>query len=62
MAVQINEAQKNDIMGIDKIAQKLFTQIKETEADPRCKALALTKLEECQMWANRGIAIRSEKQ
>jgi hypothetical protein len=38
----------------EQIAQNLALVIEATVPDPRCRALALTKLEECMLWAAKG--------
>jgi len=43
-----------------RMARNLARHINVNLPDGREKSLALTKLEECVMWANRGIAIGQE--
>ncbi len=47
--------QVNYIEAVRMACQGLAALLESTPMDPRCKALAKTKLEETSMWANKGI-------
>lgn len=50
-----NAYQQLKIAEGDGLAWSLDAFIEETHMDPRCKAIAKTKLQECIMWMNKGI-------
>jgi hypothetical protein len=50
----LTDSEKASISDIKDEAQLLY-RLLEDVSDPRAKALALTKLEECVMWAVKGI-------
>lgn len=51
-----NEGQPAKYQAIREKAKELAYLIDELVSDSREKSLAMTKLEECSMWANAGIA------
>lgn len=51
----LSDMEKADMDEIKSEAQVLLDRIKGDVPDERCRALAITKLEECVMWATKGI-------
>lgn len=56
----INQTQKDHIEYIRIVGQKLLEQIEVSCPNSREKSLAITKLEECCMWANKSISHTKE--
>lgn len=52
---ELTEEEKANVQAVKEKADELYTLI-ENVTDPRMKACAKTKLEECVMWAVKGIA------
>ena len=57
-SVPIDDTQRYVISVIKEYAETLAQGIEHSHMDGRCKALAQTKLEECVMFATKGISIR----
>lgn len=55
-SVQLSDEQKQAIADLKKSAYVLYYDIVTAVPQGRMRSLALTKLEECLMWANKGIA------
>lgn len=53
-SVKMNEMQKRNVDAVKSKAEELLNIITKT-CDGRYKALAITSLEECVMWATKGI-------
>lgn len=54
-SVKMNEMQKRNVDVVKSKAEELLNIITKT-CDGRYKALAITSLEECVMWATKGIS------
>jgi len=55
---ELSDNQEIDVKAIKELAENLergLETIQTHDADPRCVAVAKTKLEECVMWAVKGI-------
>jgi hypothetical protein len=55
---ELTESEKADVSTVKDIAFQLYKALENSalhDADPRCVAMARTKLEECAMWAVKGI-------
>ncbi len=52
-----DDRQGNDIAMVRTMCLDLAQFIEQTYMEPRCRALAITKLEEVSMWANKGIVL-----
>lgn len=52
---QLTDEEKENVKIIKDEADALYNGIENTVTDPRMKACAKTKLEECVMWAVKGI-------
>lgn len=52
---QLGEGEKQAMDAIKDMANSLYVYLDETLVGSREKALAITKLEECVMWAVKGV-------
>ena len=59
--IEISEKQELHILSLNSLYKQLEESIEQKEMSPREKALALTKLEESAMWANKAISLRGKQ-
>lgn len=60
-SIELTDEQRDDVENMKAFFEALELVIENTEMSPRERALALTKLEECAMWANKGISRREKE-
>lgn len=56
--VSFNPSEDEDVRNIKEAVANLIDYINETGADHRCKALAITNLEQAAMWAVKSVTAK----
>jgi hypothetical protein len=58
---KFNPSGSSDVDIIKSTCEELLAIVKQIDGDPRCKSIALTKIEEASMWAVKSLFVGEDK-